>query len=75
MCWIMNVAKIHDKCVIMHFWEQKIEHHGRMAEDEEVRMKNSALSRLRKDWASRLEKRTKHLQNLHEEGITRTKLT
>ncbi|KAI4882813.1 hypothetical protein NFI96_025045 [Prochilodus magdalenae] len=59
----MNAALIHDKLFIKTFWEQKISNHTQLTENEEHRMKNSALSKLRDEWLVRLESRTKHLKN------------
>ncbi|XP_048851426.1 protein FAM240C [Brienomyrus brachyistius] len=67
----MSTAKIHDKLSIMNFWEQKIENHTQMTEHEDERMKRSALSRLRMDWTTRLERQTKHLKKVHEERAKR----
>lgn len=41
----MNAALIHDKLFIKTFWEQKISNHTQMTENEEQRMKNSALTK------------------------------
>ncbi|XP_059358879.1 protein FAM240B [Carassius carassius] len=59
----MSSALIHDKLFIKSFWEQKINNHNHMTETEEERMKRSALTKLRDEWLSRLELRTKHLKN------------
>ncbi|KAG7322566.1 hypothetical protein KOW79_013912 [Hemibagrus wyckioides] len=50
----MNLARIHDKQKLKKFWEQKIERHHQMTGNEEARMKQSALSKLRKEWIQRL---------------------
>ncbi|KAG9270661.1 protein FAM240C [Astyanax mexicanus] len=62
----MNAALIHDKLFIKTFWEQKIVSHVQLTENEEQRMKNSALSKLRDEWLIRLESRTKHLKNFRD---------
>lgn len=71
---MMNAAKIHDKFLIKSFWEQKIENHSHQIENEDQRMEKSALSKLREDWARRLENRTKHLKNMNEEIMRKDKL-
>ncbi|XP_056320200.1 protein FAM240B [Danio aesculapii] len=59
----MSSALIHDKLFIKTFWEQKIHSHHHLTEAEEDRMKKSALTKLRDEWLTRLETRTKHLKN------------
>ncbi|XP_076857352.1 protein FAM240C [Brachyhypopomus gauderio] len=61
----MNEALIHDKLFIKTFWEKRIGNHTKDIENEELRMKNSALSKLRDEWLKRLEFRTKHLKNFN----------
>ncbi|KAL7885090.1 hypothetical protein AOLI_G00078600 [Acnodon oligacanthus] len=68
----MNAALIHDKLFIKTFWEQKIVKHNQLTENEEQRMKNSALSKLRDEWLMRLESRTKHLKNFSDGHALRT---
>ncbi|KAG2466948.1 F240A protein, partial [Polypterus senegalus] len=58
---------IHDKQAIKSFWERKIESHTQLAKKEEVRVKKSALKKLRNEWVERLENRTRQLQNYNEE--------
>ncbi|XP_053359152.1 protein FAM240B [Clarias gariepinus] len=62
----MNAALIHDKLFIKSFWEKRISNHTQMTDGEEIRMKNSALSKLRDEWIIRLESRTKHIKNLND---------
>ncbi|XP_035378041.1 protein FAM240B [Electrophorus electricus] len=62
----MNAALIHDKLFIKTFWEKRILNHTMTAENEEQRMKNSALTKLRDEWLERLEFRTKHLKNFND---------
>ncbi|XP_036382741.1 protein FAM240C [Megalops cyprinoides] len=69
----MNVALIHDKYSIKNFWEQKIENHYLMTENEETRMKSSALAKLRGEWTNRLESRTKHLKKVNEENLRKAR--
>ncbi|XP_058245475.1 protein FAM240C [Hemibagrus wyckioides] len=62
----MNAALIHDKLFIKGLWEKRITNHSQMTENEELRMKNSALSKLRDEWLIRLENRTKHIKNFND---------
>ncbi|XP_018592194.1 protein FAM240A [Scleropages formosus] len=62
----MNLARIHDKYKTKKFWEQKIENHCQMTSNEELRMKNSALSKLRNEWIQRLESRTRQQSSFNE---------
>lgn len=41
----MNVALIHDKLFIKDLWEQKIAKHDQRTETEDMRKKNSALTK------------------------------
>ncbi|XP_026072789.1 protein FAM240B-like [Carassius auratus] len=59
----MSSALVHDKLFIKSFWEQKINTHTHMIEAEEERRKRSALLKLRDEWLTRMENRTKHLKN------------
>ncbi|XP_072537054.1 protein FAM240B [Salminus brasiliensis] len=70
----MNAALIHDKLFIKTFWEQKILNHTQLTDNEEQRMKNSALSKLRDEWLIRLESRTKHLKNFSNGYSTKSTL-
>ncbi|XP_035248087.1 protein FAM240C-like [Anguilla anguilla] len=63
----MSLARIHDKYRLRKFWEQKIANHGQMVGNEEIRMKRSALSKLREEWIQRLEIQTRHLKAINEE--------
>ncbi|XP_041936990.1 protein FAM240C-like [Alosa sapidissima] len=65
----MNLARIHDKHKLKNFWEQKIENHSQMMGDEDLRMKRSALSKLREEWFQRLKIRNQHLEVVHEERV------
>ncbi|XP_053727533.1 putative surface protein bspA-like [Synchiropus splendidus] len=60
----MNVALIHDKLHIRSLWETKIHVERENVEKEEMRLKKSALCRLRAEWVVRLENRNKHLKKL-----------
>ncbi|XP_069889848.1 protein FAM240C [Dipodomys merriami] len=51
---------------IKMFWEKKIEHHEKQAQREDLRVRGSALSRLRVEWAERLAGRNKMLQRPQE---------
>ncbi|XP_041074215.1 protein FAM240C [Polyodon spathula] len=57
---------VHDKNLIKNFWEQKIDSQYQLTESEDVRMKKSALKKLRNGWLEQLESRTKHLQKFNE---------
>ncbi|CAI5666223.1 unnamed protein product [Oreochromis niloticus] len=67
----MNAARIHDKQKLKSFWEQRIVQHSEQTNDEENRMRNSALARLREQWVIRLEQRNQHLQSFFEERMRR----
>ncbi|XP_060786784.1 protein FAM240B [Neoarius graeffei] len=62
----MNAALIHDKLFIKAFWEKRISNHTQITNSEELRMKNSALSKLREEWLMRLESQTKHIKNIND---------
>ncbi|XP_040492893.1 protein FAM240C [Ursus maritimus] len=51
-----------DAGVIKTFWERKIQLHTEQLQSEAMRMRRSALDRLRGEWAQMLEGRTKALQ-------------
>ncbi|XP_064143467.1 protein FAM240C [Loxodonta africana] len=51
-----------DASELKMFWEKKIEYHAKQLQDEELRVSRSALSRLRDEWARKLEGRNKMLQ-------------
>ncbi|KAM9360874.1 protein FAM240B [Symphorus nematophorus] len=70
----MNLAKIHDRLHIKTFWEKRIDSDCQYAENEQQRMDKSALKKLRGEWLVRLENRNKHLKNLNENYIRRTKM-
>ncbi|XP_073925674.1 protein FAM240C [Castor canadensis] len=42
---------------IKMFWEKKIAHHEKQEQSEDLRVRGSALNRLRVEWAQRLEVR------------------
>ncbi|KAL4005112.1 hypothetical protein ACER0C_004825 [Sarotherodon galilaeus] len=67
----MNAARIHDKQKLKSFWEQRIVQHSEQTNDEENRMRTSALARLREQWVIRLEQRNQHLQSFFEERMRR----
>ncbi|XP_029961227.1 protein FAM240B [Salarias fasciatus] len=69
----MNAALIHDRLHIKTFWEKRIDNDSRHAESEEERRSRSALTRLREEWLVRLENRNKHLKNLNDTFMRRTK--
>ncbi|XP_040915480.1 protein FAM240B-like [Toxotes jaculatrix] len=67
----MNAARIHDKQKLKSFWEQRIVQHSGKMDDEENRMRSSALKRLREQWVVRLDQRNQHQQSFFEERIRR----
>ncbi|KAA0704304.1 hypothetical protein E1301_Tti000054 [Triplophysa tibetana] len=71
---MMNSARIHDKCTLKKFWEQKIEKHVERKGNEDSRMKTSALSKLREEWILRLQNRNQHLiETTREEELRKAK--
>ncbi|XP_030863041.1 protein FAM240C isoform X1 [Gorilla gorilla gorilla] len=52
----------YDSGGIKMFWEKKIEHHARHLQNEDMRVRRSALNKLRVGWAEQLEGRNKMLQ-------------
>ncbi|XP_044190279.1 protein FAM240B-like [Thunnus albacares] len=70
-CQVMNAARIHDKQKLKSFWEQKIIQHGEQMDEEDSRMRSSALARLREEWLVRLDHRNQHQQSFFEERIRR----
>ncbi|PNI12384.1 T0192812 isoform 4 [Pan troglodytes] len=52
----------YDSDGIKMFWEKKIEHHTRHLQNEDMRVRRSALNKLRVGWAEQLEGRNKMLQ-------------
>ncbi|CAN9512811.1 unnamed protein product [Ophioblennius macclurei] len=69
----MNAALIHDRLCIKTFWEKRIDDQSRHVESEEERQSRSALCKLREEWLVRLENRNRHLKNLNETFLKRTK--
>ncbi|XP_040013946.1 protein FAM240B-like [Xiphias gladius] len=67
----MNAARIHDKQKLKSFWEQRIVQHSEQMDEEEDRMRSSALERLREQWLVRLDQRNQHQQSFFEERIRR----
>ncbi|XP_050928572.1 protein FAM240C-like [Lates calcarifer] len=67
----MNAARIHDKQKLRSFWEQRIVQHSEHMNEEENRMRSSALARLREQWVVRLDQRNQHQQSFFEERIRR----
>ncbi|XP_047626483.1 protein FAM240C [Phacochoerus africanus] len=56
----------YDANVLKTFWEKKIELHTKQLQDEDQRVRRSALDRLRGEWARKLERRNQMLQSSQE---------
>ncbi|KAI3372172.1 hypothetical protein L3Q82_007025 [Scortum barcoo] len=69
----MNLALIHDRLHIKTFWEKRIDNNCQYAQNEEERVKKSALTKLRGEWTVRLENRTKHLKSLNDNYVRKVK--
>ncbi|KAJ7986960.1 hypothetical protein DPEC_G00333790 [Dallia pectoralis] len=70
----MSLARLHDKHKLRKYWEEKIETHCDMMGNEETRLRNSALSRLREEWLRRLKLRSQQLENFEEERMRTAKM-
>ncbi|XP_072452970.1 protein FAM240C [Notamacropus eugenii] len=57
---------VYDADGLKNFWEKKIEHHAKRVQSENSRISRSALEKLRCEWAQRLERRLKMLQQSQE---------
>ncbi|KAF4108463.1 hypothetical protein G5714_011222 [Onychostoma macrolepis] len=69
---MINLARVHDKYGLKKYWEEKIESHGQRMGNEDSRMKNSALSKLREEWVQRLQFRNQHvIESTREQQIRR----
>ncbi|CAM4728868.1 unnamed protein product [Leuciscus chuanchicus] len=69
---MINLARLHDKYGLKMFWEEKIESHVQRMGNEDSRMNNSALSKLREEWVQRLQFRNQHvIETMREEQIRR----
>ncbi|XP_040828380.1 protein FAM240C [Ochotona curzoniae] len=55
-------ARLHDAGRIKRFWEEQIERHEQQLQREDLRVRGSALSKLRLEWTQRLESRNRMLQ-------------
>ncbi|XP_034048201.1 protein FAM240C [Thalassophryne amazonica] len=66
----MNAARIHDKHKLKSFWEQRIIQHSELMDEEENRVRSSALTRLRAEWLVRLSQRNHNQQSFCEEQLT-----
>uniref|UniRef100_A0A8C6CYA5 Family with sequence similarity 240 member C n=1 Tax=Moschus moschiferus TaxID=68415 RepID=A0A8C6CYA5_MOSMO len=53
----------YDAGVLKMFWEKKIELHTEQLQKEVMRIRRSALDRLRDEWARQLERRNQMLQS------------
>ncbi|KAF7646313.1 hypothetical protein LDENG_00190080 [Lucifuga dentata] len=69
---MMNAARIHNKHKLKSFWEQKIVLHEELMDEEEKRVRNSALTRLRDEWTFRLDQRNQNQKSFFEERIKRS---
>ncbi|XP_055250097.1 protein FAM240C [Moschus berezovskii] len=56
----------YDAGVLKMFWEKKIELHTKQLQKEVMRIRRSALDRLRDEWARQLERRNQMLQSSRE---------
>ncbi|XP_070345258.1 protein FAM240C [Equus asinus] len=56
----------YDAGVLKTFWEKRIELHTKQQQSEDMRIRRSALDRLRSEWAQKLEKRNEMLQSSRE---------
>ncbi|XP_058389431.1 protein FAM240C [Diceros bicornis minor] len=56
----------YDAGVLKMFWEKKIELHTKQQQSEDLRIRRSALDRLRGEWALKLEKRNEMLRSSRE---------
>ncbi|KAM7245626.1 hypothetical protein CapIbe_001924 [Capra ibex] len=56
----------YDADVLKMFWEKKIELHMEQLQKEDMRIRRSALDRLRDEWARQLERRNQMLQSSRE---------
>ncbi|XP_040397921.1 protein FAM240B-like [Cygnus olor] len=52
----------HDAEGLKNFWEKVIQEQTRQREGEELRLRKSALNKLRHEWTERLEGRVKQVQ-------------
>ncbi|XP_060157525.1 protein FAM240C [Globicephala melas] len=56
----------YDAGVIKMFWENKIELHTKQLQNEDMRIRRSALDRLRSEWARKLERRNQMMLSSQE---------
>ncbi|XP_031531833.1 protein FAM240C [Vicugna pacos] len=64
---LKNPARVsYDAGMLKTFWEKKIELHTKQLQNEDMRIRRSALDRLRSEWAQRLERRNQMLQSNQE---------
>ncbi|XP_032336734.1 protein FAM240C-like [Camelus ferus] len=64
---LKNPARVsYDAGMLKTFWEKKIELHTKQLQNEDMRIRRSALDRLRGEWAQRLERRNQMLQSNQE---------
>ncbi|KAF7250362.1 hypothetical protein EYD10_04041 [Varanus komodoensis] len=65
---------VHDAHGLKNFWEEVIESYTKQKEMENSRLSRSALSKLRHEWAQRLEGRIKMLKKTSEKPNVHTSL-
>ncbi|XP_032493595.1 uncharacterized protein LOC116756773 [Phocoena sinus] len=64
---LKNPARVsYDAGVIKMFWEKKIELHTTQLQNEDMRIRRSALDRLRSEWARKLERRNQMMLSSQE---------
>ncbi|XP_069425534.1 protein FAM240C [Ovis canadensis] len=66
-CSVKHHARVtYDAHVLKTFWEKRIELHMEQLQKEDMRIRRSALERLRNEWARQLERRNQMLQSSRE---------
>ncbi|XP_075993491.1 uncharacterized protein LOC142988259 [Genypterus blacodes] len=59
----MSAACFHDKQKLKSFWEKRVAQHSELMDEEETRVRSSALAGLRKQWLLRLAQRNQNQQD------------
>uniref|UniRef100_A0AC11AIX0 Family with sequence similarity 240 member C n=1 Tax=Ovis aries TaxID=9940 RepID=A0AC11AIX0_SHEEP len=63
-CSVKHHGRVtYDADVLKTFWEKRIELHMEQLQKEDMRIRRSALDRLRDEWARQLERRNQMLQS------------
>ncbi|XDC48821.1 hypothetical protein R6Z07M_000003 [Ovis aries] len=66
-CSVKHHGRVtYDADVLKTFWEKRIELHMEQLQKEDMRIRRSALDRLRDEWARQLERRNQMLQSSRE---------